>query len=29
MRGRGLTMDDAERKLARIVEVADDVWGTA
>jgi methionine synthase II (cobalamin-independent) len=27
IRGRGLTMDDAERKLARIVEVAHDVWG--
>ncbi|HKD37374.1 MAG TPA: 5-methyltetrahydropteroyltriglutamate--homocysteine S-methyltransferase, partial [Pirellulales bacterium] len=27
IRGRGLTMDDAERKLARIVEVANDVWG--
>jgi len=29
VRGRGLTMDDAERKLARIVEVAQDVWGSA
>ena len=29
IRGRGLTMDDAERKLARIVEVAHDVWGGA
>jgi 5-methyltetrahydropteroyltriglutamate--homocysteine methyltransferase len=28
IRGRGLTMDDAERKLARIVEVADSVWGS-
>jgi 5-methyltetrahydropteroyltriglutamate--homocysteine methyltransferase len=28
IRGRGLTMDDAERKLARIVEVADGVWGS-
>ncbi len=27
IRGRGLTMDAAERKLARIVEVAKDVWG--
>lgn len=27
IRGRGLTMDDAERKLARIVEVAHQVWG--
>jgi len=27
IRGRGLTMDDAERKLARIVEVANEVWG--
>jgi 5-methyltetrahydropteroyltriglutamate--homocysteine methyltransferase len=27
IRGRGLTIDDAERKLARIVEVAHDVWG--
>lgn len=26
IRGRGLTMDDAERKLARIVEVAYAVW---
>jgi 5-methyltetrahydropteroyltriglutamate--homocysteine methyltransferase len=29
IRGHGLSMDDAERKLARIVEVADDIWGTA
>jgi 5-methyltetrahydropteroyltriglutamate--homocysteine methyltransferase len=29
IRGRGLTMDDAERKLARVVEVADAVWGSA
>jgi 5-methyltetrahydropteroyltriglutamate--homocysteine methyltransferase len=27
IRGRGLTMDDAERKLARVVEVTDAVWG--